>query len=628
MGTERFFQPQRRFILRHHLFFGPLLGLVEEAGGLFAGAEQFKVQRFIIRRGKHPLPCLVGDSLPRAEAKNQKRNQIMKKVNLSWAGAVLVFALLLWCTAATPGTIADPSTYTCAVYSTALSLLPPVVAIVLALNTKEVYTSLLVGIATGALLFANGNLELALNTLFFNEDGGMVAKLSDSSNVGILVFLVMLGILVALMNKAGGSAAFGRWASTHIHTRAGAQFMTLVLGVLIFVDDYFNCLTVGSVMRPVTDRQKVSRAKLAYLIDATAAPVCIIAPVSSWAAAVTSSVPEGSGINGFTMFLRTIPYNYYALLTLIMILFLIFTGTDYGPMKLNEDNALKGDLFTTEDRPYGDDVDDGTAACGHVIDLILPVLVLIAACIFGLIYTGGFFEGVDFITAFSDCNASAGLVLGSSIALLFTFVFYRVRGVMTFQDFAACIPEGFKAMVSPMLILTLAWTLSGMTNLLGAKYYVANLLNGSAAALQYLLPTIIFLVAVFLAFATGTSWGTFSILIPIVCHAFPQGEMLVISIAACLSGAVCGDHCSPISDTSIMASAGAHCSHVNHVSTQLPYAITAAAISAVCYVVTGLSQMFLGASASLLTSLVLLAVAIVLELVVLNVIRLRTAKAD
>ena len=553
----------------------------------------------------------------------------MKKVNLSWAGAVLVFALLLWCTAATPGTIADPSTYTCAVYSTALSLLPPVVAIVLALNTKEVYTSLLVGIATGALLFANGNLELALNTLFFNEGGGMVAKLSDSSNVGILVFLVMLGILVALMNKAGGSAAFGRWASTHIHTRAGAQFMTLVLGVLIFVDDYFNCLTVGSVMRPVTDRQKVSRAKLAYLIDATAAPVCIIAPVSSWAAAVTSSVPEGSGINGFTMFLRTIPYNYYALLTLIMILFLIFTGTDYGPMKRNEDNALKGDLFTTEDRPYGDDVDDdGTAACGHVIDLILPVLVLIAACIFGLIYTGGFFDGVDFITAFSDCNASAGLVLGSSIALLFTFVFYRVRGVMTFQDFAACIPEGFKAMVSPMLILTLAWTLSGMTNLLGAKYYVANLLNGSAAALQYLLPTIIFLVAVFLAFATGTSWGTFSILIPIVCHAFPQGEMLVISIAACLSGAVCGDHCSPISDTSIMASAGAHCSHVNHVSTQLPYAITAAAISAVCYVVTGLSQMFLGASASLLTSLVLLAVAIVLELVVLNVIRLRTAKAD
>ena len=549
----------------------------------------------------------------------------MKKVNLSWLGALLVFALLVWCTAATPGKLADPSTYTCAVYSTALSLLPPVVAIVLALNTKEVYTSLLVGIATGALLYANGNLELALNTLFFHEEGGMVAKLSDSSNVGILVFLVMLGTLVALMNKAGGSAAFGRWASTHIHTRAGAQFATLLLGVMIFVDDYFNCLTVGSVMRPVTDRQNVSRAKLAYLIDATAAPICIIAPVSSWAAAVTSSVPEGSDINGFTMFLRTIPYNYYAILTIVMALFLIFTGTEYGSMKLHEDNAKKGDLFTTEERPYGNDAVSDTDTSGHVIDLLAPVLVLIAGCIFGLIYTGGFFEGVDFVTAFADCNASMGLVLGSSIALMFTFVFYRVRNVMTFQDFAACIPEGFKAMVSPMLILTLAWTLSGMTSLLGAKYYVANLLHGSAAALQYLLPVIIFLVAVGLAFATGTSWGTFSILVPIVCHAFPQGEMLVIAIAACLSGAVCGDHCSPISDTTIMASAGAHCSHINHVSTQLPYAMTAAAISAVCYVITGLAQAVLGANASLLTSLVLLGAAIVLELVVLNVIRIRVS---
>ena len=548
----------------------------------------------------------------------------MKNKNLSWAGALFVFALLLWCTAVTPGKVADPATYTCAVYSTFFSLLPPVIAIVLALNTKEVYTSLLVGIASGALLYANGNLELALNTLFFNEDGGMITKLSDSGNVGILAFLVMLGILVALMNKAGGSAAFGRWASTHIHSRAGAQFATLLLGVMIFVDDYFNCLTVGSVMRPVTDRQKVSRAKLAYLIDSTAAPICIIAPVSSWAAAVTSSVPEGSGINGFTMFLRTIPYNYYAVLTVVMSLFLIFTGAEYGPMKLNEDNAKNGDLFTTTDRPYGDDVDDGSDTNGHVIDLLAPVLVLIAACIFGMVYTGGFFEGVDFITAFADCNASAGLVLGSSIALLFTFVFYRVRSVMTFQDFAACIPEGFKAMVSPMLILSLAWTLSGMTGLLGAKYYVANLLGNSAAALQYLLPFIIFLVAVFLAFATGTSWGTFSILIPIVCQAFPDGEMLVVSIAACLSGAVCGDHCSPISDTTIMASAGAHCSHVNHVSTQLPYAITAAACSAVCYIITGLAQAVLGSRASLVTSLVLLVVAIVLELVVLGVIRART----
>ena len=548
----------------------------------------------------------------------------MKNKNLSWAGALFVFALLLWCTAVTPGKVADPATYTCAVYSTFFSLLPPVIAIVLALNTKEVYTSLLVGIASGALLYANGNLELALNTLFFNEDGGMITKLSDSGNVGILAFLVMLGILVALMNKAGGSAAFGRWASTHIHSRAGAQFATLLLGVMIFVDDYFNCLTVGSVMRPVTDRQKVSRAKLAYLIDSTAAPICIIAPVSSWAAAVTSSVPAGSGINGFTMFLRTIPYNYYAVMTVVMSLFLIFTGAEFGPMKLNEDNAQNGDLFTTADRPYGDDVDDGNDTNGHVIDLIAPVLVLIAACIFGMVYTGGFFEGVDFITAFADCNASAGLVLGSSIALLFTFVFYRVRSVMTFQDFAACIPEGFKAMVSPMLILSLAWTLSGMTGLLGAKYYVANLLGNSAAALQYLLPFIIFLVAVFLAFATGTSWGTFSILIPIVCQAFPDGEMLVVSIAACLSGAVCGDHCSPISDTTIMASAGAHCSHVNHVSTQLPYAITAAACSAVCYVITGLAQAVLGSRASLVTSLVLLVVAIVLELAVLGVIRART----
>ena len=537
----------------------------------------------------------------------------MKNKNLSWVGALFVFALLLWCTAVTPGKVADPATYTCAVYSTFFSLLPPVIAIVLALNTKEVYTSLLVGIASGALLYANGNLELALNTLFFNEDGGMITKLSDSGNVGILAFLVMLGILVALMNKAGGSAAFGRWASTHIHSRAGAQFATLLLGVMIFVDDYFNCLTVGSVMRPVTDRQKVSRAKLAYLIDSTAAPICIIAPVSSWAAAVTSSVPAGSGINGFTMFLRTIPYNYYAVMTVVMSLFLIFTGAEFGPMKLNEDNAKNGDLFTTADRPYGDDVDDGNDTNGHVIDLIAPVLVLIAACIFGMVYTGGFFEGVDFITAFADCNASAGLVLGSSIALLFTFVFYRVRSVMTFQDFAACIPEGFKAMVSPMLILTLAWTLSGMTNLLGAKYYVANLLGGSAAALQYLLPVIIFLVAVFLAFATGTSWGTFSILIPIVCHAFPQGEMLVVSIAACLSGAVCGDHCSPISDTTIMASAGAHCFHLNHVSTQLPYGVTVAAVSFVSFLIAGLVQnvvicMIIGVVLMIATLLVIKAV--------------------
>ena len=498
------------------------------------------------------------------------------------------------------------------------ALVPPIIAITLALITKEAYSSLFIGVVIGA-LFACNFAPVATIDMIVND--GIIAAIAD--NAGIFLFLVLLGIIVALVNLAGGSAAFGRWAEKNIHTRVGAQLATFILGILIFIDDYFNCLTVGSVMRPVTDRQKVSRAKLAHLIDSTAAPICIIAPVSSWAAAVTSSVPEGSGINGFTMFLRTIPYNYYALLTVVMSLFLIFTGTDFGSMKLNEDNAKNGDLFTTEDRPYGDDVDDGTETKGHVVDLIAPVLVLIAACIFGMIYTGGFFEGVDFVTAFADCNASMGLVLGSAIALMFTFVFYRVRGVMTFQDFAACIPEGFKAMVSPMLILTLAWTLSGMTGLLGAKYYVASLLSGSAAALQYLLPIIIFVVAVFLAFATGTSWGTFSILVPIVCHAFPEGEMLVVSIAACLSGAVCGDHCSPISDTTIMASAGAHCSHVNHVSTQLPYAMTAAAISAGCYLLCGAAQAVLGDAANTLTSFVLLVCAIVIELVVLSIVKAR-----
>ena len=495
------------------------------------------------------------------------------------------------------------------------SLMPPIIAILLALLTKEVYLSLFAGCALGALLVAEFHPWVAFDTLF--------NTMIDSVDFSILMFMILLGMVVMLMQESGGTRAYGEWAAKKLKSKRATLVATSLLGALIFVDDYFNCLTVGSVMRPVTDRQKVSRAKLAYLIDATAAPICIIAPVSSWAAAVTSSVPEGSGINGFTMFLRTIPYNYYAILTMVMSLFLIFSGLDYGPMKKHEDNALLGDLFTTDDRPYGDDVDDSSDTRGHVVDLIAPVLVLIAACIFGMVYTGGFFEGVDFITAFADCSASVGLVMGSAIALMFTFVFYRVRGVMTFQDFAACIPEGFKAMVSPMLILTLAWTLSGMTGLLGAKYYVASLLSGSAAALQYLLPIIIFVVAVFLAFATGTSWGTFSILVPIVCHAFPDGEMLVVSIAACLSGAVCGDHCSPISDTTIMASAGAHCSHVNHVSTQLPYAMTAAAISAGCYLLCGAAQAVLGDAANTLTSFVLLACAIAIELVVLSIVRAR-----
>ena len=452
-------------------------------------------------------------------------------------------------------------------HATWVALLPPFFAIVLALITKEVYISLFVGIVAGALFYSNFDLELAFSTMLFgtNAEGdarGLIPKLADSWNAGILVFLVLLGILVALMNKAGGSAAFGRWASKHIKTRVGAQLATIALGIIIFVDDYFNCLTVGSVMRPVTDGHKVSRAKLSYLIDATAAPICIIAPISSWAAAVTSSVPEGAEINGFQTFLKTIPYNFYAILTIIMMIFITVRRVDYGPMKRHE----------------------------RMLDLILPVVVLIAACIMGMVYTGGFFEGKSFIDAFADADASVGLVYGAFIALIFAFFYYMYRGVITFKDFAECIPKGFFAMVAPILILALAWSLSGMTNLLGADIFVADLVGGSAAGLQALLPAVIFLVALGLAFATGTSWGTFGILIPIVLGVFRSGDMMVMSIAACLAGAVCGDHCSPISDTTIMASAGAQCKHVNHVSTQLPYALTVAAVSAVTYIISGVFE--------------------------------------
>ena len=512
----------------------------------------------------------------------------MKNKNLSWFAALLVFALLLWCTAATPGKIADPSTYTCAVYSTIFSLLPPVIAIGLALITKEVYTSLLAGIITGGLLYSNFNLELMINTIFFQEDGGMVYKLADAWNVGILVFLVMLGILVSMLNKAGGSAAFGKWASKHIKTRIGAQISVMILGVLIFVDDYFNCLTVGSVMRPVTDRHKVSRAKLSYIIDATAAPVCIIAPISSWAAAVTSSVPEDSGINGFAVFLQTIPYNLYAILTLVMVLLVTVLRVDFGPMKKHEMNAIAGDLFTTPGRPYEGNEEEVINEKAHVLDLILPVAVLIASCIVAMVYTGGFFEGASFVDAFAASDASVGLVLGGAVMLVFTFIYYMMRDVLSFEEFAKCIPEGFQSMIAPILILTMAWTLSGMTNLLGAKYFVADLVANSASAMQGFLPMIIFLVAAFLAFATGTSWGTFSILIPIVIGVFPEGQMMVISIASCLAGAVCGDHCSPISDTTIMASAGGHCEHVNHVVTQLPYVLVVGSVCMVGYLLIGI----------------------------------------
>ncbi|MBQ8281165.1 MAG: Na+/H+ antiporter NhaC family protein, partial [Lachnospiraceae bacterium] len=390
----------------------------------------------------------------------------------------------------------------------------------------------------------------------------------------------------------------------YIKSRVGAQLATMALGVLIFVDDYFNCLTVGSVMRPVTDRHQVSRAKLAYLIDATAAPVCIIAPVSSWAAAVTSSVPEGSDINGFSMFLRTIPYNFYALTTLLMILVITLLKFDFGPMKLHEANAIKGDLFTTSERPYGDVDDEAVAPHGKVIDLVFPVIALIICCVIGMVYTGGFFEGESFITAFSNSDASMGLVLGSLVTLVITFCFYITRGVMTFKEFTDCIPEGFKAMVAPILILTMAWTLSGVTGLLGADSYVHDIVANSAGALKLFLPCIIFMVALFLAFSTGTSWGTFAILIPIVCNVFGDAdtyEMLVISISACLAGAVCGDHCSPISDTTIMASAGAHSDHVNHVSTQLPYAFTAAAVSFVGYLIAGALGYFTESKLSMLS---------------------------
>ncbi len=512
----------------------------------------------------------------------------MKRKQIGMLIFLAVIVILLFVTANTSGVITDPENYQCSVYATVFALLPPVIAIGLALITKEVYTSLLAGIITGGLLYSNFNLELMINTIFFQEDGGMVYKLADAWNVGILVFLVMLGILVSMLNKAGGSAAFGKWASKHIKTRIGAQISVMILGVLIFVDDYFNCLTVGSVMRPVTDRHKVSRAKLSYIIDATAAPVCIIAPISSWAAAVTSSVPEDSGINGFAVFLQTIPYNLYAILTLVMVLLVTVLRVDFGPMKKHEMNAIAGDLFTTPGRPYEGNEEEVINEKAHVLDLILPVAVLIASCIVAMVYTGGFFEGASFVDAFAASDASVGLVLGGAVTLVFTFIYYMMRDVLSFEEFAKCIPEGFQSMIAPILILTMAWTLSGMTNLLGAKYFVADLVANSASAMQGFLPMIIFLVAAFLAFATGTSWGTFSILIPIVIGVFPEGQMMVISIASCLAGAVCGDHCSPISDTTIMASAGGHCEHVNHVVTQLPYVLVVGSVCMVGYLLSGI----------------------------------------
>lgn len=476
-------------------------------------------------------------------------------------------------------------------YATFWALVPPLVAIILALVTKEVYSSLFIGIVIGGLFYGNifqQGFSFEKSVLHIFEDG-LVGVLSDPYNVGILIFLVVLGIMVSMMNKAGGSAAFGQWAGRHIKTRIGAQLSAVLLGMLIFIDDYFNCLTVGSVMRPVTDKHQVSRAKLAYIIDATAAPICIIAPISSWAAAVTGFV---EGEDGFAIFMNAIPYNYYALLTIIAMLTMVLFKIDFGAMAVHEANAAKGDLYTTPERPYANSAPDTVKGRGTVLDLLFPIITLIICCIIGMIYTGGFFSGTGFVEAFSGSDASVGLMLGSFFALVITIVFYALRKVLTFTESCGCLPEGFKAMVPAILILTFAWTLKGMTDSLGAKEYVAGLVGGISGPWLALFPAVVFVVGAFLAFATGTSWGTFGILIPIVVSTFSgtNHTMMIISISACMAGAVCGDHCSPISDTTIMASAGAQCDHVNHVSTQLPYAIVAAIVSFVTYIFAGFIQ--------------------------------------
>ena len=526
--------------------------------------------------------------------------------------ALSVMAMVFMGALASPLTVlaADAEeTYQPALYATIWALLPPLVAIVLALITKEVYSSLFVGIVVGALIYSGFKFEGTVTQIF---EGGIIKVLSDSYNVGILIFLVILGSVVCMMNKAGGSAAFGRWASKKIHTRVGAELAAIILGILIFIDDYFNCLTVGSVMRPVTDRHHVSRAKFAYLIDATAAPVCIIAPISSWAAAVSGFV---EGQDGLAIFVRTIPYNFYAILTIVMMVGMVLMKTEFGAMRTHEINALNGDLYTTSARPYENATDDETPnPRGKVIDLVIPIVMLVICCVISMIYTGGFFSGTDFVTAFSQSDASTGLAMGSAFGLVFAIIFYMIRRVVNFRDCMGCIPEGFKAMVPAIMILTFAWTLKAMTDSLGAAVFVEEAMRSVAGGIEVILPAIIFLVGCGLAFATGTSWGTFGIMIPIVVAVFEKSspEMMIISMSACMAGAVCGDHCSPISDTTIMASAGAQCDHVTHVSTQLPYAILAAAVSFVTYIVAGFVK----------TAWIALPVGIVLMLIVLFVIKM------
>ena len=551
----------------------------------------------VLKKGQPPFFC------PR-----KGRRKMSKKAGTALSVMAMVFMGAL----ASPLTVlaADAEeTYQPALYATIWALLPPLVAIILALITKEVYSSLFVGIVVGALLYSGFKFEGTVTQIF---EGGIIKVLSDSYNVGILIFLVILGSVVCMMNKAGGSAAFGRWASKKIHTRVGAELAAIILGILIFIDDYFNCLTVGSVMRPVTDRHHVSRAKFAYLIDATAAPVCIIAPISSWAAAVSGFV---EGQDGLAIFVRTIPYNFYAILTIVMMVGMVLMKTEFGAMKTHEINALNGDLYTTSARPYENATDDETPnPRGKVIDLVIPIVVLVICCVISMIYTGGFFSGTDFVTAFSQSDASTGLAMGSAFGLVFAIIFYMIRRVINFRDCMGCIPEGFKAMVPAIMILTFAWTLKAMTVSLGAAVFVEEAMRSVAGGIEVILPAIIFLVGCGLAFATGTSWGTFGILIPIVVAVFEKSspEMMIISMSACMAGAVCGDHCSPISDTTIMASAGAQCDHVTHVSTQLPYAIVAAAVSFVTYIVAGFVK----------TAWIALPVGIVLMLIVLFVIKM------
>ena len=513
---------------------------------------------------------------------------------------LLIVAFTVCCIIAAPITEAK---------GTLWSLFPPVIAIGLALITKEVYSSLFVGILSGGIIYAAASGTGFEGTFKAVVQDGLITNLSNAYNVGILVFLVVLGIIVVLMNKAGGSRAYGEWAASHIKGRRGVALSTFFLGVLIFVDDYFNCLTVGSVMRPITDKHNISRSKLAYLIDSTAAPICIIAPISSWAAAVSGTV---EGVNGISLFINTIPYNLYAFLTILMVIFISVSDTDYGPMKIHEDNAKNGDIFTTQNNTYEQDAQPVTER-GRVIDLILPVAVLIVFCVVGMIYTGGFFSGTDFVTAFANCDAAYGLSLGSISALIVIIAYYMFRRVLKFNECMDSIAAGFKQMVPAILILTFAWTLKTMTNHLEAGAFVSGVVQ-SATALSVLLPVILFVVAIGLAFATGTSWGTFGILIPIVTSVFEAelanvsqtGEipsMVIICISACLAGAVCGDHCSPISDTTIMASTGAQCDHVNHVSTQLPYALTVAAVCVVGYLLSGFVHnvfIVLGFSAALM----------------------------